>query len=101
MGRCSSGSTSHLRGHPGARSIRIIIKRWAANAGVEAQRPLNRKPLEGSEGRVRLPWRPNRDNPIIGSQIEFNGDRPPATVAPWPGTGCQDREDPQEVAPLH
>ena len=49
MGRCSSGSTSHPRGHLSARSIRIIIKRWAVDADVEAQRRLNRKPLEGAE----------------------------------------------------
>ena len=59
MGRCSSGSTRHLRGHRGARSIRIIIKRRAADAGVEAQRRLSRKPLEGpgklGEMQIRRP----------------------------------------------
>ena len=59
MGRCSSGSTSHRRGHLGAPSIRIIIKRRAADAGVEAQRRLNRKPLEGpgklGEMQIRRP----------------------------------------------
>ena len=56
MGRCSSGSTSHPRGHLGAPSIRIIIKRRAADAGVEAQRRLRRKPLEGAEklGEIKI-----------------------------------------------
>ena len=59
MGRCSSGSTSHPRGCLGAPSIQIIIKRRAADAGVEAQRRLNRNPLEAAgklgEMQIRRP----------------------------------------------
>ena len=59
MGRCSSCSTSHSRGHLSAPSIRIIIKRRAADAGVEAQRRLSRKAHEGAgklgEMQIRRP----------------------------------------------
>ena len=100
MGRCSKGSTSHLRGHPGARSIRIIIKRWAANAGVESQRPLDRKPLEGSEGRVRLPWRPNRDNRLSGHRLSSTGISRPPPLPPGRERDARTGED-SRAAPLH